>query len=205
MSRILVQKSGNKTLTYTIDDTGLLVQTKSRSKESEIHFLFENVKTNKVVALDHNKALLTLACVFGGITLLVLFMAFFDNTIDRVTIPFWGLISLVLFVVYFKTKQRKLFLQTSEHRSIDFIISRKNEKTVNEFVDMLLQERNIYLVSKYAVLSRHVSYATQLENLNWLLNNKAYSKSQYDEKIKELNVLFNGHPNNNPIGFIPGN
>jgi hypothetical protein len=184
MNNSLTQKTGFKTSIFSIEDTGLLVQTKSKQNSSELHYPFEQIKTNRATGLDHNKGLLALACIFGGITLLVFIMSFTDPTIEKIATPLWGSISLVLFVIYFRTRQRKFYLQTTENKLIALVAKKNTTDTVNNFIEQLMAERNLYLVSKYANLSRNLEYAHQLENLNWLLNNRAFSKEKYDEKVQ---------------------
>ncbi len=205
MHRTLNQKSGFKTSTFTIDDTGLLIKTKSKQNETELHFPFEQIKTNRATALDHNKGVLTLAFVFAGIALFVFILSLSDKTVEWIAVPIWVTISLVLFVVYFWTRAKKFYLQTTENRIIAFLANKTNLDEVNDFIEQLLIERNLYLVSKYGNLNRNLEFGPQLENLNWLLNNRAISKAKYDEKVQELNILFNSHLSNKPIGFSASN
>lgn len=205
MSKTLVQKSRFKTTTFTIEDTGLLISTNSKQHSTELHFPFEQIRTNRATALDHNKGALTLAFVFAGITLLVFIMSFTDKTVEWIAVPLWATISLGLFVFYFSTRKKKLYLQTTENKVIEFLAKKDTFDIVNDFVENVLTERNLYLVSKYATLNRNLEYAAQLDNLNWLLNNRAISKEKYDEKVQELNMLFNSHLTNKPIGFSASN
>ena len=205
MDKSLIQKSGFKTSIFSIEDTGLLVQTKSKQNSTELHYPFEQIKTNRATALDHNKGVLTLALVFAGIALLVFIMSFTDQTIEWIAAPLWGIISLGLFAIYFRTRKRKFYLQTTENKIIAFVTSKNTFDTVNDFIEELIAERNLYLISKYGNLTKNLEYGHQLESLNWLLNNRAISKEKYDEKVNELNILFNSHLSNKPIGFSASN
>ena len=205
MNETLIQKSGSKITTFSIEDTGLLIKTNSRNSSTEIHYPFEHIKTNRATALDHNKGALTVAWVFAGIAVLVFIISFTDKTVEWISIPLWSTISLALFVMYFRTRKRKLYLQTTESKIIEFLADNKTSQKVNNFIEHLLDERNSYLLSKYGTINRNLDYATQLENLNWLLNNRAISKEKYDNKIQELNSLFNINLGNKPIGFSASN
>ena len=205
MSKTLVQKSRFKTTTFTIEDTGLLISTNSKQHSTELHFPFERIRTNRATALDHNRGALTLAFIFAGIALLVFIMSFTDKTVEWIAVPLWATISLGLFVFYFRTRKKKLYLQTTENKVIEFLANKDTLDTVTVFVENVLTERNLYLISKYATLNRNLEYATQLDNLNWLLNNRAISKEKYDEKVQELNTLFNSHLTNKPIEFSASN
>jgi hypothetical protein len=85
------------------------------------------------------------------------------------------------------------------------VVTKNTFDAVNNFIEQLMMERNLYLVSKYAQLSRNLEYSQQLDTLNWLLNNRAFSKEKYDGKVQELNALFNSHLTNKPIGFSANN
>ncbi len=72
MSRNLKQKGFLKTLEYLIDDTGLLFTKKSRNSEIELHFSFEQLKTNKATEVEHNKLLIVTACLSTFFTICLL-------------------------------------------------------------------------------------------------------------------------------------
>jgi hypothetical protein len=204
MEKTFTQKTAFRSTKFIIEDTGLLIQEKSKQNQTELHYPFEQIKTNRATVLDHNKSVLTLAVIFAGIALLVFIMSFSDKTVEAIAAPLWLSVSALLFLVYFKTKRKKLFLQT-ENKPIQFLADKSNFEIANNFIEQLLAERNLYLVSKYAKLNRNLAFGPQLDNLNWLLNNRAISKVQYDEKVQELNFLFNGHLGNKPIGFSTNN
>jgi hypothetical protein len=205
MTKSLIQKFRFKTSTFTIEDTGLLIQTLSKQESTELHFTFEQIKINRASTLDHNKGVLILAIVFAGIALLVSILSFFDKTVEWAAVPIWATISIGLFIIYIKTRHKKVYLQTSENKTIEFLADKKRIDSVNMFIEQLLIDRNSYLFSKYATLNKNLDYSSQFDSLNWLLNNRAISKAIYDEKIEELNLIFNSHLMNKPIGFSTNN
>ncbi len=93
-------------------------------------------------------------------------------------------------------------MYTTENKFIDFYSDRPSSEEVSKFIENVIAERNLYLISKYGNINRNLEYGPQLDNLNWLLNSKAISKKKYDEKLNELNLLFNSNQANSPIGFI---
>ncbi|OIQ97371.1 hypothetical protein GALL_206310 [mine drainage metagenome] len=204
MGRTLIQQGTFKTLNFTIDDTGLQFHKKRRESNIELHFAFEQIKTNKASEIDHNKFLLVCANIAAFFFLLFFIMSFSDRTIEGSTIIFWLVTSLAIFIIYFFSRSKKIYLYTTENKLIEFYADKPNENEVNEFIEELLNERTTYLVSKYGNPNRNLEYAPQLDNLNWLLNVKAITKSTYDEKIRELNSLFN-NISNSPIGFVKQN
>lgn len=201
MKPTLIQRLGNKTKEFSIDDTGLLLFVKSKESEKELYYPFEVICTSKATILDHNKTTLVIAYIFAIITIIVFIAGFFDPTVEIIAAPIWALISIVLFIYYYKTKKKKTYLQTTDNRTIEFVIEDGPHDTVDNFIHELINERNTYLISKYGNINRHLEYNPQLENLNWLLNARVISKAQYDEKIQELNALFNGNSGTKSIGF----
>lgn len=201
----LTQKIGFKSITYTIVDTGLIRNIQSRSGSSEFHYPFEQIKTNKAFVTEQAKGALAVAGVFAGIAVFVFVLSFSDNTVEPIAVPLWLSISLIVFFYYFKTRVRKVYLQTTENVTLDFLATKPSKEDVEEFIQQLLAERNTYLLSKYGQLTRHLDYASQFDNLNWLLNNRVFTKQAYDDKIQELNKLFNMNLESKPIGFTTSN
>ncbi len=203
MSNNLIQKSALKSIEFTIDDTGLLFNKKSRNSEHELHFSFEQLKTNKASEVEHNKFLVVCASLATFFTICLFAASQSDKTIETSTTLFWAFVSVVLFSVYFLLRTKKTYLYTTDNKFIDFYSDKPSTEEVSRFIENLLNERNSFLVSRYGNPNRNLEYAPQLENLNWLLNTKAISKAKYDEKLMELNSLFGSHQNVNPIGFSP--
>ncbi len=203
MTKKLIQKTTFKTIEFTIDDTGLLFHRKSKNSEAELHFSFEQIKTNKVTEVDHNKLLVVTASIAALVAIIAFGARFSDETILPSTIFIWACISTALFIFYFQSRNRKIYLYTSDNNVIAFFANKKDIIDTNEFIEQLFHDRNLYLVSKYGNPNRNLDYTFQLNNLNWLLDTKALSKSSYDEKFRELNALFNNNLSKNPIGFSP--
>jgi len=68
------------------------------------------------------------------------------------------------------------YLYTTENKLIEFYSNIPSNTEVANFIENVINERNIYLLSKYGSINRNLEYAPQLDNLNWLLNTKAISK-----------------------------
>ncbi|HET9057861.1 MAG TPA: hypothetical protein VFN30_13530 [Chitinophagaceae bacterium] len=203
--KTLKQKIGFKSVTYTIVDTGLIRNIQSKSDGSEFHFPFEQIKTNKATITEQNKGALAVAGVFAAIALFVFVLNFSDKTVDPIAVPLWLSISLIGFFYYFRTRVKKVYLQTTENVKLEFLANKPSIEDVEQFIQQILKERNGYLLSKYGQLTRNLEFATQFDNLNWLLNNRVLTKQGYDDKIQELNKLFNPNLGSKPIGFSTSN
>jgi hypothetical protein len=204
VNSVLEQKINGKSMSYIIDDAGLKRVIGAKYGASEYHMPFEQIKTNKSFVFEHNKSCLGLAIFFGALALFVLILGILDAA-EPTAFPVWSLISAGLFVIYYRSRGHKLFIETTDGNSLVFILTNQNSEAVIAFADLLIQARNKYLLSKYSQLNRNLEYGGQLENLNWLLNTRALTKEQYDAKVVELNTIFHTHTGNKPIGFATSN
>lgn len=205
MPQQLIQKSGLKTISFIIEDTGLLKKIKSKQVESEQHFPFEQIGTNRATLLDHNKGMFTIGIILAGIALITLISDLAGQDVEKMATPLWATFSAVFFVLYFRSRKKKLFLQMNDNRNIEFSAGKENLEEVSKFIENIISERNTYLISKYGLLNKNLDFSQQLENLNWLLNSRAISKKDYDLKVGELNALFSSSSGNNRIGFSSTN
>jgi hypothetical protein len=204
LQKTLQQKIGRQNTEYVIDDAGLKKVTHAKFGASEFHIPFEQIRTNKTFVLEQNKSCLGLAIFFAGIFLLTFIMGAMDM-VEATALPWWFAISISLFAIYYKSRAHKLYVETNDGKVIEFTLTKETHLIVTEFVDLMMQERNRYLISKYAQLNKNLEYGSQLENLNWLLNSRAMTKEQYDGKVSELNTLFHTTASNKPIGFATNN
>jgi hypothetical protein len=187
-------------ISFNIEDAGIVKKTSSKNGVSELHYSFESITNNKVCALEDNKALLVIATIMAVISII----SFAYDGMDFSALICFALSGL-LYYLYYKTRVKKLYVSTSDGQPLFFVADNPNLEEVAAFVDAVYAARNVYLLSKYSNLTKHVDYASQLNNLNWLLNNRVLSKGQYDQKIEELNSLFNSPLGNKPIGFYKSN
>jgi hypothetical protein len=197
--------SFNKTVTYSISDTGLVRRIKLNRSESEFHFTFEQLSTNRLSVDSKNDVLLLVAGGVGGFGMLMMFSIMGDDMRNVIAASTMLIPGVALFFVYLFTRRRKIRLLTTDHHPIDFDVKKHSIDKVNDFIDILFKERNEYLSSKYGIPTRNLDYAVQLNNFNWLLSTRAISKQAYDDKIKELNALFGSTASTKPIGFNIGN
>ena len=177
MSPQLTEKKGAKSTTFIIEDTGLLIKTIAGTNETEQHFPFEQIGTDRATFLYHNKGMLTMGFVFMGIGLFTLISDLAGQSVEAIATPLWISISVVLFAFYFRTRKKTFVLQTTDNKNITFYANSENPEAPNTFIEQIIAERNIYLVSKYGILNKNLDFGHQLENLNWLLNNRALSKN----------------------------
>ncbi len=198
MLHTLVQKTGPVTATYTIQDSGLLVRTQANTKFSEILFAFEQLRTNRTTLIRHQAGLLAAFCLLGFIS----FLAVVSDAGSQSGV--WMAIAAVLGVWYFKTRHKVLVVQTTEDVPLEFRASARELQEAEAFLEQVFAARAVYLISRWGKVSPHLEYAGQFENLNWLLTNGVLPKELYNQRLAELDALFDSQHNLLPFDFTPG-
>ncbi len=197
----LTQKDHFQTFEFTIDDAGLLKKIRLKHGESEFHTPFEKITGNKIYIVQDSKLAMVLGVGFAILSLILFISSFSDKDIEKAAAPIWLAASLISFLVYVKTKKRKLFLNTSENQTIEFYNNKPSREEVDAFIKELIAQRNDYLNTKYGQPSKRLEFGQQIDNFNWLLNTRVISRGEYDEKVNTLNAMFNITPGDNKIGF----
>ena len=201
MAQTLQQKTAFKTIEYTIGDSGLFQRTIKNGGVSEFHLTYEKLTSNRTFVVEASRPLIGFSIFFAVIGVIVFIAWGTGANVADSAAPFWLLLAAVLFTIYFFTRSKKVYIRTTENQVLDFYSDKPSKPELDEFIEALMAERNKYLFSKYAQLTRHLEYASQLDSLNWLLNSQVITKTKYDEKVKELNVLFDNPRATSPIGF----
>jgi len=197
----LIQKSKNKTLTFEIDDAGLLKKFKDKTGESEFHVPFEQISGNKAFIMQENKTALSIGILILALAIVLFVAYFYDTDIPLTSSLFWFVVATAILVYYFKTRTRKLLLFISGNKHIDFFSTLPTRKEVEDFIDVLINQRRVMMDAKYGQPNKLLDYSQQVSNFNWLLNSRIITKAEYDSKMNVLNELFNINQNPARIGF----
>ena len=77
---------------------------------------------------------------------------------------------------------------------------------MDDFIKLLLQKRDKFLVEKYTTLDQLLPYDQQYNTLIWLYNLKLLTKEQLKSKIEELDkmVINQKNPGRNDLAKIVG-
>jgi len=145
---------------------------------------------------------MVLSAIFLGLSVLVFIISFIDNEVEKASALFWMVLSLFFGIIYFFSRSKKTYLQTTDNQLIIFNVSKSTTLLVDTFIDTLLSSRNEFLIQRYATFNKNLEYSVQFDNINWLLNTKAIKKETYDRKLDELNKLFNVNSITSKIGFV---
>ena len=115
--------------------------------------------------------------------------------------------SLVFFAVFLFTRKNILFLAHADNtNAIEFIGSKRYKDKLDDFIKLLLQKRDKFLVEKYTTLDQLLPYDQQYNTLIWLYKLKLLTKEQLKSKIEELDkiVINQKKPGKNDLAKIVG-
>ena len=201
MNTTLEQKNYFDTFIFSIEDAGVKKKTIKNNGTSEFQVSFEKITTTKKYNTNQNKPLLFLACIFFVAGLISFIASSSDSSVSATTTLIWLLLGGCCLFAYFKTRIYRIFLYTSDNTAFIFNRDKPSREEVENFIDNIIKKRNISLVAKYGNPNRNLQYASQLENLNWLLNIQAITLDDYNTKVGLLNSLFSTTSGKSNIGF----
>lgn len=82
----------------------------------------------------------------------------------------------------------KIRLQNSTYIFVNKKLPNENE--VDEFIENLFKQRNIYLKDTYFHISKYIPYEPQFKNLQWLRQIEVIDSKEFDAKRQELEKMF---------------
>jgi hypothetical protein len=133
--------------------------------------------------------------ILSGVSVLIFLLIFADSAKNHTSYPFinnitWPTLSLLLIVSYFFLQPKVYFIKTFTGKYIKFKV-KKNELEISEFVNKIIEKRNEYLRLKYGTPSIYLSYDSQFSNFNIMARENIITAQECQQKIEELNKLFN--------------
>ena len=185
---------------FEINDEGLSIISRSLSSNTELFVKFEDIGV-KIIKDKKGKKGWIIASI---ICFLLAVGLFFDektggNT-DKNAFVVYLIFSIIFVVVFFMTYERSFYLADNDSKNaIKFLIDKPSKQELNDFIDKLKIERKKVLLTKYGQLTNLLSYERQLNSLNWLDSIEALSNKEYEDKISQLNFIF--QKSNPIIGF----
>ena len=173
-----------------IKENKVFYKSSKLSNESEVNVPFEELTNFKESHIISNFYVL-LASVFLLLFSLVSIISRNDKDSDPRVWKCLTISFLISSFVYYVTRENlwKIKVQNGTYLFVYKNIPNKNE--VNNFIQLLFEQRDQYLKETYSELNRNVSYEAQLNNLQWLKKVEAINKAEYEKKLEELNSLLN--------------
>ena len=158
--------------------------------ENEMVIPFENISGEKVSNETGRTGLLIGGIITIVISIGLIVLRFFEEDIEKYAELFWLIIGFVLLSIYYITKEKfwKIKLRNDDyiylHKSIP------NQKSVDDFISVMIEKRDKYLVANYGQINKNLDYENQYQNWKWLLNINAINKKEFEQKEDELNKIF---------------
>jgi len=173
-----------------IKENKVFYKSSKLNDESEVNVPFEELTNFKESHIISNFYVL-LASVFLLLFSLVSIISRNDKDSDPRVWKCLTISFLISSFVYYVTRENlwKIKVQNDTYLFVYKNIPNKNE--VNNFIQLLFEQRDQYLKETYSELNRNVSYEAQLNNLQWLKKVEAINKAEYEKKLEELNSLLN--------------
>jgi hypothetical protein len=188
---------------FTIEQGGLRIQSlMNRKLPSERHVPFEQIKRDKF----HHAERPTLILLTGGVLFFILVLievssSSKENPNHYSVIAILGFLSGLSFASYFLYQQRFYFVKTFSGNFIEFRVNNNSEE-INEFVKVLIAERDEYLMKNYGRPNLHFSYDAQFSNFQIMHREGILTSEEFESNLKALNILFEQTvPKNSFLGY----
>jgi hypothetical protein len=176
--------------TYTINEDGIRLLKKGIVASSDTFVDFEDIGS-KIIAEKSRKLLwLLIAIIFFILAITVFVKRLQGGPVGHGAEIFHISLSLLFFSIYFITKKNLLFLVKSDNTNgIEFIYTNKYKQQVDDFIKLLLQKRDTYLLETYSSIDDMLPYQQQYNNLVWLYELKIINKELLQSKIAALDKI----------------
>ena len=192
---------------FNIEENGIRINRKKLSSSTEIFIEYEDVGSKIILEKKRKIFWLILSLVFLSFSIYVFIKRLIGGNVGDGAEIFHLSMSLVFFAVFLFTKKNILFLAHADNtNAIEFIGSKRYKDKLDDFIKLLLQKRDKFLVEKYTTLDQLLPYDQQYNTLIWLYNLKLLTKEQLKSKIEELDkmVINQKNPGRNDLAKIVG-
>lgn len=189
---------------YIIEETGIRLKNKKLSSSSDVLIEFELIGTKTMTEKSRSLIWLIISGFFLMVAILVFVGRMGGSKVADTAEIFHLSTCLFFYFIYQLTTKNFIYLVKSDKTfTIEFYGFKKDEKRVYDFIKVLLDKKNEYLIKKYTTFDEFDTYENQYNGLMWLYNNDIISKDELKIKIKDLeSVDFKEDVKNNEIiGF----
>lgn len=178
---------------FIIEDTGLRLIKKKINSSTNTFVDFEDIGSKIIIENTRKPVWLIISFVLLTAAITVFVKRLNGGAVGNGVEIFLLTMSLISFLVFLITKRNIIFLLQSDNtNAIEFIGTKRYKQKVDDFINVLLQKRDAYLVQKYSTLNEFLPYDQQYNNLVWLYNLKLLTKEELQNKLDELdNIEFN--------------
>ncbi len=177
---------------FKFTPTGLRIKNRKLLETNEYELRYEDIGTIKVESSEGKSYLLTPGIFLILVSIFILYLDISrGSNYDYISDLFYLTISIAGIAAYLITFNKKVVLANSGNINPIYFLKIKSDKiALNDFIAKIVAKRKSYLLEKYGTLNEKLSYEHQFINLKLLLNNNTLDRSEYDEKLMELEELF---------------
>jgi hypothetical protein len=198
-SRLLFEKNH-----YIIEETGIRLKNKKLSSSSDVLIEFELLGNKTMTEKSRSLIWIIISAFFLLVAILVFGNRMTGGKVGDSAEIFHLFTSLFFYLIYKITTKNNIYLiQSDKSYAIEFLGTKSEEKKVYDFIKILIEKKNEFLIKKYTTFDEIESYDNQYNGLMWLYNKEIITKDELKQKIKELDSLdFQEKVKNNEIiGF----
>ena len=175
---------------YIIEDTGVRLVKKRIASSSDTFVEFEDIGSKIIIEKTRKLLWLIISILFLAIGIAVFVKRLKGGKVGDGAEIFHLTTSLVFFIIFLLTKKNIIFLAQSDNtNALEFIGTKRYKQKVDDFIKVLLQRRDDFLLRKYSTLDEFLPYNQQYNNLVWLYNLKLLTKEKLQNKIAELDRI----------------
>ncbi|RAK25283.1 hypothetical protein B0I03_101448 [Flavobacterium aquaticum] len=195
MQKELVQKRGFTKREAKIMETKVVYKSTLFGKEFEVSIPYENLSRHKDSYLLNRKNFYIPVIALGFLTF-VTFMWRNDkdlqNDLGEYQWIIWGGFFLISTSIYLLSIENLWRIRVHYNTYLYFFKSIPNKKVVDDFLEFLFEMRDNYLKETYFYKpNKNLSFESQINNLQWLRKNEVISASEFKNRMKELEEVFN--------------
>jgi hypothetical protein len=191
MQRVFNQKRTFSSRNFILDNQYLSIEQKSLKEEKSWKVRLDKVGNQKFYVKESKKPGIIATIILWTICILITIpFIFYSNHTKDDAIPFVFLEAIFgfggLFFVLKKTKNEIMII--GGEQNISFFNDKKYEKEVEEFVDLVINCANKYILEKYAKIDPDIPEDTQMNIFRWLRDRELLKESEYEELKREYKL-----------------
>ena len=175
---------------FILEETGIRMKRKRITVQTETFVDYEDIGSKIIREKSRKLIWLGLSVLFLTFAIGVFLSRINGGKVGKGAEFFHLTVSAVLFLVFLMTRKNILYLAQSDNsNAIEFLDTKRYRQPLDNFIKLLLQRRDAFLIEKYATLDDVLPYSQQYNNLIWLYNLKLLTKEQLLAKIAELDRM----------------
>lgn len=190
---VLNQKTLLEKREFEIVEDGIKVKTKSNGVYDEFIVSFERITDEVRLVEEKEPVVMVIGIIALFFPLWFIFLALlgvpfrsvFDGIMIGLIFVFLGMMS---FMLYFIMKQCDLLLMCNDDKAIYFFSNRPSRNKVEEFIQLVVQKRNEYMIKEYASFDEDLGVEEYIVNLYKLKLNGIITEDEYRNFKKSVNI-----------------